>query len=147
MAVRSKVPIGLTSIIGWAVALAGLLPIGAKVLEEGRGITVGGPERWLAIAGLVCGGLTQMGRFLQAAVGVSVTVKAHITTWLGYLAGLAGLLPVLIASYSEGSQALHSPEKYAAIAGIVFLAVNKIGRYLQTLPIFAARVGVADGRG
>lgn len=151
--VGQKVSIGLTTIIGWAVTLAGVVPIVSKVLQDGSAIAVHGPERWLLLISVGIGGLVSIGRFLQSAAGVSAIVKAHVTTYVGYLIGLGGLVPILIKAYGEGAQALHGPEKYLGIASVVFLAVTTIGRYLQTLPFVSAvlahggRVGARAGIG
>lgn len=132
--IRSKVSIGTTSIVGWLTALLGLAPIAAKAVQEGAGITVSGPERWLAIAGVAALFVTNGGRYLQAALGkVSPKINIGISTVIGWAVAFAGLLPILTQSYGEGLQALHSPEKYAAIAGVVSLLTTQLGRYLQSL--------------
>lgn len=136
--VGPKVQIGLTTIISWAVALAALVPLVAKAVQEGEGISVSGPERWLLLAGVGLAALTAIFRSLQSAAGISVAVKAGITTILTYVVGLAGLIPVLLTSYGEGARALAGPEKYAALAGVVLLGVMTVGRYLQSLPIFSS---------
>ena len=61
----SKVSIGITTVIGWLTLAAGVVPILVKTLEEGQ-VALGGPEKWLAIAGIVLGGITAIGRYLQA---------------------------------------------------------------------------------
>ena len=63
----NKVSIGITTVIGWLVALGGLLPIVVKLLEEGASaLTIGGPEKWAAIIALVSLAVTNIGRYLQA---------------------------------------------------------------------------------
>lgn len=67
--VRIAVSIGSSSIIGWLTAIAGAIPIIVKLLEEGqKGLTLAGPERWAAILSVVSLGITQLGRYIQAAV-------------------------------------------------------------------------------
>jgi hypothetical protein len=61
-----KVSIGITSIIGWLASGGGMLPIVIKTLEEGQHVSVAGPEKYFAIFGIVSGGITQLGRYLQA---------------------------------------------------------------------------------
>ncbi len=43
-----------------------MLPIVIKTLEEGQTVSVAGPEKYFAIFGIVAGGITQLGRYLQA---------------------------------------------------------------------------------
>lgn len=62
---KTSVSVGATSIIGWLGAVLGLLPVIVKSIEEGQ-VALGGPEKWLAIAGIVVGAITQIGRYLQA---------------------------------------------------------------------------------
>lgn len=126
-----KVKVGITSLVGWALAAAGLIPIVAKVIQSGANITVSGPERWFAIGAIAIGGVTQVGRYLQSVTGISQNVKVKITTVVGWLSGLVLLYPVIEKSYSEGVQVLHSPEKYAAIGGIAFALITQIARYVQ----------------
>lgn len=133
--VKTKVSIGATTLIGFGVMILGLVPIAAKAVQEGSAVTVNGPERWFAVAGIVLGGITSAGRYLQAAQGVSAKIKVGVTTVINWTVGIAGLLPIAIKSYSEGSQAMHSPEKYAALAGVATLAAASLGRYLQSLKL------------
>jgi hypothetical protein len=126
-----KVTIGATSIVGWLMAAAALIPIAAKTIQSGSGVTVHGPEKWLAIAGIAIGGVTQIGRYLQSYKGISQKVEVKITTVLGWVVGLGGLWPVLEKSYSEGSQALHSPEKYAVIGAIVSTVITQVARMVS----------------
>lgn len=63
--VNNKVSVGITSIIGWLAALGGLLPTIIKALEEGQ-VALAGPEKYLAIAGISFGLLTNISRYLQA---------------------------------------------------------------------------------
>jgi hypothetical protein len=62
---KTSVSIGATSVIGWVTALLGLMPVIVKSVEEGA-VAFNGPEKWLAIAGIVIGAITQIGRYLQA---------------------------------------------------------------------------------
>ena len=62
---KTSVSIGVTSIGGWLAAILGLLPVIVKSIEEGS-IAIGGPEKWLAIAGIIFGAITQIGRYMQA---------------------------------------------------------------------------------
>jgi hypothetical protein len=62
-----KVSVGITTVIGWLTALGGVLPIVVKLLEEGASaLTIGGPEKWAAIIGLVSLAVTNIGRYLQS---------------------------------------------------------------------------------
>jgi hypothetical protein len=62
---KTSVPIGITSILGWLTALLAALPIIIKSIEEGA-VAFGGPEKWLAIISIVAGAITQIGRYAQA---------------------------------------------------------------------------------
>lgn len=63
----TKVSIGITSVIGWLTAVAGMIPIVVKLLEEGQaGLKLEGPEKWAAIFAVVSLAITQLGRYLQA---------------------------------------------------------------------------------
>jgi hypothetical protein len=63
--VKTSVSVGATSVLGWMAALLGLAPTIVKSIEEGT-VAFGGPEKWLAIAGIIFGAITQIGRYLQA---------------------------------------------------------------------------------
>lgn len=128
---QAKVSIGITSIVGVLTALAALAPIVGKAVQEGANITAHGPEKYLALAGIIVGGITLAGRYLQSITGISQKVRVGITTVVGWGTALLGFLPVLVKSYSEGAQAIHSPEKYMALAGIVFVVITQAARYLQ----------------
>lgn len=128
----AKVSIGPTSIAGALLAAAGLIPIIAKALQSGANITVNGPERWLAVGSIAVGAVTLAGRYLQSIRGISQKVQVKLRTVVGWVSGLGLLYPVLEKSYSEGVQALHSPEKYMAIGGIAFTLVTQIARYIQS---------------
>lgn len=62
---QTKVSIGVTSIVGWATAVLACLPIIIKSIEEGT-VAFNGPEKYLAILGIVTAAVTQIGRYLQA---------------------------------------------------------------------------------
>lgn len=61
----TKVSIGISSVIGWAVALLAGLPVAVKDLEAGK-VALAGPEKYLAVASIVSLAITQIGRYLQA---------------------------------------------------------------------------------
>lgn len=64
---KTSVPIGITTIIGYLVTLGGLLPVIVKLLEEGgAAFALGGPEKWAAIVAVASLAITQIGRYLQA---------------------------------------------------------------------------------
>lgn len=63
--IRTTVAIGPTTIVGWISAVLGLLPIVVKSVEEGA-VALAGPEKYLAIFGIVMAGITQIGRYLQS---------------------------------------------------------------------------------
>jgi hypothetical protein len=73
--INNKVSIGLTTIIGWTSALFALLPTVIKAVESGT-TALAGPEKYLAIGGIVVGAITQIGRYLQAhkLIGVSTEI-------------------------------------------------------------------------
>jgi len=127
-----KVSIGVTSIVGALTALAALVPIAAKAVQEGSNITTHGPEKYLALAGIIIGGVTLAGRYLQSVTGISQKVRVGITTVVGWGTALIGFLPILVKSYGEGVQAIHGPEKYMAIGSIVFAVITNGARYLQS---------------
>jgi hypothetical protein len=62
---KTTVSIGATTIFGWITAVVGILPLVFKSVEEGQ-IAFHGPEKWLAIAGVVSLAITQIGRYLQS---------------------------------------------------------------------------------
>ena len=66
---KTAVPIGITTKVGWGTALLALIPLIVKSIEEGTAASVvGGPEKWLAIFGIVIGAITQIFRYVQAAI-------------------------------------------------------------------------------
>jgi hypothetical protein len=68
---HTKVSIGPTSIAGWATAVAAMIPVIVKAIEEGKAsFVVGGPEKWLAIFGIVIAAVTQIGRNAQSVAQV-----------------------------------------------------------------------------
>ena|ERR1700690_1165787 len=62
---NNKVSVGVTSIIGWLTALLALLPTIIKSIESGV-VAFSGPEKYLAIAGIASGLITNIARYLQA---------------------------------------------------------------------------------
>lgn len=65
----TKVPIGVTSIVGWTTAALAAVPLIVKTIQEGTAaFQIGGPEKWIALFGIVSLALTQLGRYLQAAI-------------------------------------------------------------------------------
>lgn len=62
---KTSVSVGATSILGWGSAILALLPVIVKSIETGT-VAFQGPEKWLAIAGIIFGAITQIGRYLQA---------------------------------------------------------------------------------
>lgn len=65
---KTSVPIGITTVIGWLVSLGGAIPIVVKLLEEGQaGLSLAGPEKWAAIISVVSLAVTNLGRYWQAA--------------------------------------------------------------------------------
>jgi hypothetical protein len=64
---QAKVSIGMSTVIGYLVALGGALPIVVKLLEEGQaGLKLAGPEKWSAIISVISLAVTQLGRYAQA---------------------------------------------------------------------------------
>lgn len=63
--IRTTVAIGPTSIVGWITAVLGLLPIIVKSVEEGA-VAFSGPEKYLALLGIISLAITQIGRYLQS---------------------------------------------------------------------------------
>lgn len=71
---NSKVNIGVTTYVGWAVALAGAVPIVVKTISESEStFRIGGPEKWLALLSLVALTVTHIGRYAQSAIQVKAT--------------------------------------------------------------------------
>jgi hypothetical protein len=62
---NKTVSIGPTTIVGWLGALVGILPIIIKSIESGT-VAFNGPEKYLAIGGIVLGCITQIARYVQA---------------------------------------------------------------------------------
>jgi hypothetical protein len=62
---KPKVSIGATTVVGWLTALVGLLPIIVKSIESGT-TAFNGPEKWLAVAGVIFGSITQVFRYAQS---------------------------------------------------------------------------------
>lgn len=62
---KPTVAIGPTTVVGWLTALLGCLPIIVKTIEEGT-VAFNGPEKWLAVIGVVSLAVTQIGRYLQS---------------------------------------------------------------------------------
>jgi hypothetical protein len=64
---------------------------------------------------------------------MATSVKVGITTIIGYLVFIAGLIPILVKLLESGVQAvnLSGPERYSAIVSLVSLAITQIGRYAQ----------------
>jgi hypothetical protein len=60
-----KVPVGISTIIGYLTLALGLLPIVIKTIEEGQ-VAFNGPEKWLAIGGIIMGAITAIGRYIQS---------------------------------------------------------------------------------
>jgi hypothetical protein len=75
---NNKVSIGSTTIVGWSSALLALLPTIIKAVETGS-VALAGPEKYLAITGIVVGAITQIGRYLQAhkLIGLNVNKVAE----------------------------------------------------------------------
>lgn len=65
---KPKIAVGVTSIIGYLVALLGLLPDIIKTLEAGSSFLerMNEPEEIAALIGLVAFAITQLGRYAQA---------------------------------------------------------------------------------
>ncbi len=61
------------------------------------------------------------------------TVKIGTTSIIGWVVALLGAVPLVAKLLEEGISAYHvgGTEKYAALFGIVSLAVTQIGRYAQ----------------
>jgi hypothetical protein len=62
----SKISIGPATIIGIVTAIPGAINIVLKVVQEGQGITVTGPDKWLALFTLVSGGIVLLASYAQA---------------------------------------------------------------------------------
>jgi drug/metabolite transporter (DMT)-like permease len=62
---NTQVKIGTTTVVGWATALLGALPIIVKSIEEGE-VAFHGPEKYLALLSVVSLAVTQLGRYAQA---------------------------------------------------------------------------------
>jgi hypothetical protein len=53
------------------------------------------------------------------------------TTWAGWISSFLLLAPTAVKDVEAGEVAMRGPEKYAAIAGVIALAITQIGRYVQ----------------
>jgi hypothetical protein len=65
---------------------------------------------------------------------MKLRVRIGITTLVGYLVAIAGLLPVIIDVIEDGTKAaetLSTPDEIAALVGIIALGITQIGRYWQ----------------
>jgi len=62
---KGGVPIGWTSVGGWAVTALGLIPLFVKAIESGQ-VAFHSDEKWLAVFGVIGFSLTQVFRYLQA---------------------------------------------------------------------------------
>jgi hypothetical protein len=71
---NNKVSIGSTTIVGWLSALLALFPTIIKAVETGS-VALAGPEKYLAIGGIIVGAITQIGRYLQAHKLISLNVN------------------------------------------------------------------------
>lgn len=64
---KTSVSVGITTVIGWLVFVAGAIPIIVKLLEEGLAAnSLHGPEKAAALVSLVSLAITQLGRYAQA---------------------------------------------------------------------------------
>ncbi len=61
-----KIKIGLATIVGYVTLLIGAIPLVTKTVQEGAAIHLNKPEAALALLGVVMGGITSLGRYLQA---------------------------------------------------------------------------------
>lgn len=72
---KTSVPVGITSVIGWATMVLGCLPIIVQSVAEGA-VAFQGPEKYLAILGIVVGAITQLGRYIQAHAAIKAAKPA-----------------------------------------------------------------------
>lgn len=63
---NTEVSVGVTTVIGYLTTLLAALPVVIKTIEEGA-VAFHGPEKYLAILSIVVGGITTLGRMIQAA--------------------------------------------------------------------------------
>jgi hypothetical protein len=68
---------------------------------------------------------------------VNVSVSVGITTIIGWLTAVGGLIPILVKLLEEGQKGLTlaGPEKWFAIIGVVSLGITQIGRYVQSVVV------------
>jgi hypothetical protein len=62
---KTSVSIGATTVVGWVTAALALLPSVIESIKVDE-VALNGPNKWLAIAGIVIGAVTQIGRYAQA---------------------------------------------------------------------------------
>lgn len=74
---KNKVPVGVTSVVGWATAFLALLPTIIKAVEEGK-VAFSGPEKYLAIFGIASGLVTNIARYLQAHKLIGMPIAEDI---------------------------------------------------------------------
>jgi hypothetical protein len=79
MSIKTSVPVGITSVIGWLSALGGLLPVIVQSIEEGA-VAFNSSNKWMAIAGVVFGAITQVGRYLQAHAQIKADSAERIAS-------------------------------------------------------------------
>lgn len=70
------------------------------------------------------------------------TVSVGITSVIGWLTALLGLLPTIIKAVEEGQVDFNGPQKYLAILGIASGLITQIGRYLQAHQLIKSSTGV-----
>lgn len=69
-------------------------------------------------------------------------VSVGISSIIGWLSGILGMLPIIIKVIQEGSAiTVAGPEKYLALFAVIMAGLTQIGRYLQA---HALAKGVAE---
>lgn len=80
----TKVSIGWTTIVGWLATAGTILPVLIQAIEEGStAAVVAGPNKYLALFAIVIGGITQIGRMVQAAIKAHKAVPAAVESNAG----------------------------------------------------------------
>ncbi len=83
-----KVKVGISTIVGYSLLASGLLPVVIKIIQEGS-IALNGPEAAFALAGVILGGITSIGRYAQAHAALSSPGSAEAEAELAKLSAEA----------------------------------------------------------
>ena len=63
---NTTVPVGITSKIGYLIALVAAVPTAVSAIEGAAAVT--GPQKWTAAASIIVVAITKIGRYVQACI-------------------------------------------------------------------------------